>query len=383
MKYINIIDKLKLLFELISGNYLFIGILIISLILFIINKFKIINSKKTGLLITLTFILSFSIILFYSSNTLFKTFDNIANLIFKNIYFPSIYVYIGIILITNIILITSVLSKNISKIYKRINIGTSFVLNFLLLILLNTIGTKEIDILSLNSLYTNKYIVTLIELTTSTFIIWMMSLLLISIINSILIYMDNKEMKEKPVLQVNPSINRVELDIKEEELEPKTAPIPAINTPVLESIPLSTISNNNSNIKKLENILEVKEKNSYTFENTHKISTNNGYYLNDLVKKTNNNLEEVKNTNSINDLLNIKPIVPNTKVNSNIELETNKQYKYTKDEYKLFYRMLNTVKEYNNGNSIVTMDDALSVNLLNKFTIKEYNLYKKMLQDVR
>ena len=383
MKYINIIDKLKLLFELISGNYLFIGILVISLILFIINKFKIINSKKTGLLITLTFILSFSIILFYSSNTLFKTFDNIANLIFKNIYFPSIYVYIGIILITNIILITSVLSKNISKIYKRINIGTSFVLNFLLLILLNTIGTKEIDILSLNSLYTNKYIVTLIELTTSTFIIWMMSLLLISIINSILIYMDNKEMKEKPVLQVNPSINRVELDIKEEELEPKTAPIPAINTPVLESIPLSTISNNNSNIKKLENILEVKEKNSYTFENTHKISTNNGYYLNDLVKKTNNNLEEVKNTNSINDLLNIKPIVPNTKVNSNIELETNKQYKYTKDEYKLFYRMLNTVKEYNNGNSIVTMDDALSVNLLNKFTIKEYNLYKKMLQDVR
>ncbi len=383
MKYINIIDKLKLLFELISGNYLFIGILIISLILFIINKFKIINSKKTGLLITLTFILSFSIILFYSSNTLFKTFDNIANLIFKNIYFPSIYVYIGIILITNIILIMSVLSKNISKIYTKINISTSFVLNFLLLILLNTIGSKEIDILSLNSLYTNKYIVTLIELTTSTFIIWMMSLLLISIINSILIYMDNKEMKEKPVLQVNPSINRVELDIKEEELEPKTAPIPAINTPVLESIPLSTISNNNSNIKKLENILEVKEKNSYTFENTHKISTNNGYYLNDLVKKTNNNLEEVKNTNSINDLLNIKPIVPNTKVNSNIELETNKQYKYTKDEYKLFYRMLNTVKEYNNGNSIVTMDDALSVNLLNKFTIKEYNLYKKMLQDVR
>ena len=383
MKYINIIDKLKLLFELISGNYLFIGILVISLILFIINKFKIINSKKTGLLITLTFILSFSIILFYSSNTLFKTFDNIANLIFKNIYFPSIYVYIGIILITNIILIMSVLSKNISKIYKKINIGTSFVLNFLLLILLNTIGSKEIDILSLNSLYTNKYIVTLIELTTSTFIIWMMSLLLISIINSILIYMDNKEMQEKPVLQVNPSINRVELDIKEEELEPKTAPIPAINTPVLESIPLSTISNNNSNIKKLENILEVKEKNSYTFENTPKISTNNGYYLNDLVKKTNNNLEEVKNTNSINDLLNIKPIVPNAKVNNNIELETNKQYKYTKDEYKLFYRMLNTVKEYNNGNSIVTMDDALSVNLLNKFTIKEYNLYKKMLQDVR
>ena len=175
MKYINIIDKLKLLFELISGNYLFIGILVISLILFIINKFKIINSKKTGLLITLTFILSFSIILFYSSNTLFKTFDNIANLIFKNIYFPSIYVYIGIILITNIILIMSILSKNISKIYKKINIGTSFVLNFLLLILLNTIGSKEIDILSLNSLYTNKYIVTLIELTTSTFIIWMNS----------------------------------------------------------------------------------------------------------------------------------------------------------------------------------------------------------------
>lgn len=378
MKYINIIDKLKLLFELITGNYLFIGILVISLILLIINKFKIINNRKTGLIITLIFILSFSIILFFNSNTLFKTFDNIANLIFKNIYFPSIYVYIGIILITGVILIISVLSKNIPKIYKKINISTSFVLNFLLLILLNTIGSKNIDILSVNSLYTNNYIVTLIELTTSIFIIWMMSLLLISIINSLLLYIDNKSMEEEPVVQIDPSINSVELNITEEELEQKK--IPSINIPVLESVPLASITNN-QNIRRIDNIVEVKDK--AINNNVEKINTNNGYYLNDLVKRANNNLEEIKNNANLNTLQNIKPIMPTTNLNNTIEIETNKINKYTKDEYKLFYRMLNTVKENNNGNSIVTMDDALSVNLLNKFTIKEYNLYKKMLQDVR
>ena len=67
----------------------------------------------------------------------------------------------------------------------------------------------------------------------------------------------------------------------------------------------------------------------------------------------------------------------NSKASENIE------HKYTKEDYKLFYDMLNQVKADNDGKSIITMDDALSVNLLNKFSIRQYNLYKKMLEDVK
>lgn len=390
MEYINIIDKLKLLFELVTGNYLFIAVLVISLVTFIINRFKLINNKKAGLVITLTFVLCFSIILFFNSGTLFKTFDDISNLVFRNIYFPSIYVYVGIILISNVILIMSILSKNISKVYKNINLVSSFVINFLLLILLNTIGSKEIDILSTTSLYTNNYVVSLIELTTSGFILWMMILLLISIINSVLLYIDSKNMVEEPVEAVEPSINRIELDVNNKQLEEK----PVINnTPVM-----NTYSNNSNNyayvypadaqVKKMNNIIEV-DNTPKKVQDVTPVTTSYGYAFNDLVKRDNTKLEEVKKVSSIDDLMNIKPVmssnvsVQNVSYNNSLNTATSVQDKYTKEDYQLFYRMLNAVKENNNGSSIVSMDDALSVNLLNKFSIKEYNLYKKMLQDVR
>ena len=110
MEYLNILDKMGLLWKLVSNNYLFIAILAISMTVFIINRLKLINNKKMGLIITLSFVLGFTIILFYNSNSLFKMFDNIFNMIFRNIYFPSLYVYIAIILITNIILILSIVS---------------------------------------------------------------------------------------------------------------------------------------------------------------------------------------------------------------------------------------------------------------------------------
>jgi hypothetical protein len=80
--------------------------------------------------------------------------------------------------------------------------------------------------------------------------------------------------------------------------------------------------------------------------------------------------------------LDIEKIIPSINVSNENETERVKD-KYTKEDYKLFYDILNQVRANNDGKSIVTMDDALSVNLLNKFSIKQYNLYKKMLEDIR
>jgi hypothetical protein len=374
MEYLNILEKLKLLFELVSKNYLFIAVLAISLTVFIINKLKLINTRKMGLIITLTFVLCFSIILFYNSSSLFKVFDNISNLIFRNIYFPSIYVYIAVILISNSILIMSVSSKKMTKLYKNINITVAFIINFLFLILINTIGSNDIDILSTTSMYTNNYFVSLIELTTSMFILWMISILTISIINSLLILVNNKKLEEEPVKTIDTSLNTLELEVNpsnEKELEVETHPLNA-NSKVVMAI-------SEADIKPIDN----------TTNKIEDIKPNTGFAFNDFIKKDNILLDELKtNNNGIDKLMSIKPIEPVVVKEDNKEdtfkiITDKKEEKYTKEDYKLFYDMLNQVRANNNGKSMVTMDDALSVNLLNKFSIKQYNLYKKMLEDIR
>ena len=415
MEYLNILDKMGLLWKLVSNNYLFIAILAISMTVFIINRLKLINNKKMGLIITLSFVLGFTIILFYNSNSLFKMFDNIFNMIFRNIYFPSLYVYIAIILITNIILILSIVSTNMSKLYKNINKGMAFAINFLLLILINTVGSNDIDILSSNSMYTNNYFVTLIELTTSVFILWMLVLLIISIINSILLIIENKKMGSEAV-EMNDicDVNKLEVSINEQDINKNLEVHPLykdskvvtsvidVKDKLIDDTSSNVISNNDVDKKvlKVENI-------------------NNSINFNDFVKKENVRLDSLRNddsNNGLNVLMNMKPVIVSDRkekvidkkidennyipefnklvekqeekkldlgVIMNSKASENIEHKYTKEDYKLFYDMLNQVKADNDGKSIITMDDALSVNLLNKFSISQYNLYKKMLEDVK
>ena len=415
MEYLNILDKMGLLWKLVSNNYLFIAILAISMTFFIINRLKLINNKKMGLIITLSFVLGFTIILFYNSNSLFKMFDNIFNMIFRNIYFPSLYVYIAIILITNIILILSIVSTNMSKLYKNINKGMAFAINFLLLILINTVGSNDIDILSSNSMYTNNYFVTLIELTTSVFILWMLVLLIISIINSILLIIENKKMGSEAV-EMNDicDVNKLEVSINEQDINKNLEVHPLykdskvvtsvidVKDKLIDDTSSNVISNNDVDKKvlKVENI-------------------NNSINFNDFVKKENVRLDSLRNddsNNGLNVLMNMKPVIVSDRkekvidkkidennyipefnklvekqeekkldlgVIMNSKASENIEHKYTKEDYKLFYDMLNQVKADNDGKSIITMDDALSVNLLNKFSIRQYNLYKKMLEDVK
>ncbi len=415
MEYLNILDKMGLLWKLVSNNYLFIAILAISMTVFIINRLKLINNKKMGLIITLSFVLGFTIILFYNSNSLFKMFDNIFNMIFRNIYFPSLYVYIAIILITNIILILSIVSTNMSKLYKNINKGMAFAINFLLLILINTVGSNDIDILSSNSMYTNNYFVTLIELTTSVFILWMLVLLIISIINSILLIIENKKMGSEAV-EMNDicDVNKLEVSINEQDINKNLEVHPLykdskvvtsvidVKDKLIDDTSSNVISNNDVDKKvlKVENI-------------------NNSINFNDFVKKENVRLDSLRNddsNNGLNVLMNMKPVIVSDRkekvidkkidennyipefnklvekqeekkldlgVIMNSKASENIEHKYTKEDYKLFYDMLNQVKADNDGKSIITMDDALSVNLLNKFSIRQYNLYKKMLEDVK
>ena len=94
-----------------------------------------------------------------------EVFDNFMTIFFSNIYFPSVYVYVGTLLIVAIAFITSMFNKMLNKIYKIIN-GITFVMNNILLaIILNIIAKNKIDVFTPNSLYTNINLVAVLAIS--------------------------------------------------------------------------------------------------------------------------------------------------------------------------------------------------------------------------
>ena len=184
MTYLSVIEKFKILFDmLLKFKLVFIFAILILLITFV-YMFKKISSRKYMLIVSVLMILMFGVSIVSNYKILMDTFDNFSTIFFRNIYFPSIYVYIGILVFNFVVFITSVLSTK-KKIYKVINTINFILNNILFAIVLNIIAKNKIDIFSMSSLYTNTSLVAILELSIGTFAVWLFCLLVIYITNVI------------------------------------------------------------------------------------------------------------------------------------------------------------------------------------------------------
>lgn len=185
MTYLSVIEKFKILFDmLLKFKLVFIFAILILLITFV-YMFKKISSRKYMLIVSVLMILMFGVSIVSNYKILMDTFDNFSTIFFRNIYFPSIYVYIGILVFNFVVFITSVLSVKKKKVYKVINTINFILNNILFAIVLNIIAKNKIDIFSMSSLYTNTSLVAILELSIGTFAVWLFCLLVIYITNVI------------------------------------------------------------------------------------------------------------------------------------------------------------------------------------------------------
>ena len=177
MKYLSILEKFKILFDtLMSFKFIFV-LVILMLILTILFTCKKLSNKKYVIFMSLSMILTFIISIIRNHKVLFNTFDNFTTIFFNGIYFPSIYIYISVLLIISLAFITSILSSNKKKIYKIINI--------FFVIILNIIAKNSINVFEMSSLYTNNSLVAILELNMGLFILWVAALSVVYITNTI------------------------------------------------------------------------------------------------------------------------------------------------------------------------------------------------------
>ena len=206
MSYLSIIEKFKILFDMILDFkviFVLLGILVIATFLYLIKK---IDNKKYISAIILALLLTIGIDIIINYKELSKVFDNFMTIFFSNIYFPSIYVYIGTLVIVFIAFIVSILNKMLNKTYKIIN-GITFILNnILLVIILNIIAKNKIDIFTPDSLYTSINLVAILEISMGLFILWILSLIVVYTTSVICDRIGSKRREKRSVVQEKDSL---------------------------------------------------------------------------------------------------------------------------------------------------------------------------------
>lgn len=209
MTNMSFIDKLNVLFNITKSSmtYLIVIIVLVILasILMTLNKK---NSKKArNFFIMIYVMIAVFLLVTYRSN-LTNMFDYMMNNFFIAIYFPNLAVYLAAIITTNIILWTSISNPRTSKIVKKINILAFTVITYILVLILNTIKTNNLDVFTQTSVYGDKTAQALIELSSVIFIAWIIFLVLYSIIRKYIIRnrMPRRTVSRQPIKIEEPII---------------------------------------------------------------------------------------------------------------------------------------------------------------------------------
>lgn len=256
MSYLSIAEKFKILFDMILDFkfiFIFLGVLVIATFLYLIKK---IDNRKYIMIITLSLLLILGIDIVINYKELAEVFDNFMTIFFSNIYFPSVYVYVGTLLIVAIAFITSMFNKMLNKIYKIIN-GITFVMNNILLaIILNIIAKNKIDVFSPNELYTNINLVAVLEISIGLFVLWVLSLIVVYTTSVICDRIGNKR-REFVTCDINSDVEGIDITKDTSSYNNVLTPVEAVSEVKKPSIVTYEIESNNVEPEVIEEVSNV------------------------------------------------------------------------------------------------------------------------------
>lgn len=256
MSYLSIAEKFKILFDMILDFkfiFIFLGVLVIATFLYLIKK---IDNRKYIMIITLSLLLILGIDIVINYKELAEVFDNFMTIFFSNIYFPSVYVYVGTLLIVAIAFITSMFNKMLNKVYKIIN-GITFVMNnILLVIILNIIAKNKIDVFTPNELYTNINLVAVLEISIGLFVLWILSLIVVYTTSVICDRIGNKR-REFVTCDINSDVEGIDITKDTSSYNNVLTPVEAVSEVKEPSIVTYEIESNNVEPEVIEEVSNV------------------------------------------------------------------------------------------------------------------------------
>ncbi len=422
MKYLNIIEKTISLFTIAKNSWVNLAFLGIAFLLLILLFMKKITKKTSFILVFLSYIILITYTIVTNFTTLSKTSNNMLDRLFTDIYFPSTYVYLFIFLFINIVTIGSLINIKKKSTYKTVNGIVFLVTNFIFVLILEIISSKKIDIFKKSSIFSNKDLIILLELSVSIFILWLLGLALIYLSSVITEHI----LLAKAIHEVSPSKKKGMQPVSSEvsfakntsndpipsmgilpdnsyanaieSVEPTYHFIPNLNTnpsPMNKQLMVENLMNQNRTTMDVKNpipstipTISVSEKISTIPSNPEPVIATSKriedtFDLSSFIPKQPEKqiihpnpstpiLEQILNNNL--------PFIQEQPATSEIdELEIEKNT-YTLNDYRIFNKMLKDIKEHNQSNSMI-IDKNLEYRLITKYSSETYNLFKRMLKN--
>lgn len=204
MEEITFYQNISNVFKTIFSSPLFIKILLLTAVLLLVMLFFALFKSKFSKQISVS-IFAITILLLTLSNIGFfiSTIDKVIENYIKIIYFPSCYVYMVLLTITDIsmfIILYKDISKK-SKIYIILNLLYFFIYQYLLFVIIRLVVANDIDIFERTQLYSNVQLTSLLQLSSYLFWIRVGVILVITLINKLNgaeNKVDKKEITSKP-----------------------------------------------------------------------------------------------------------------------------------------------------------------------------------------
>lgn len=403
MKYTTIFEKISCIGNLITTSVIYPVFLLILLLLIIMLLTTKKKSKKIQSLIVINYVILFAIIILNNYDNLEKLMTSISNNFFTNIYFPSIYTYLFILVTIDFITILGKINTKLKRSYQVVNDVAFGIINFILVLILDTVSKNSVDVFSKKSLFTNSNLLVLLESSVNVYILWLITLLIIYLSDKITERLIAKEKITTKVPEQNSVAAIATADIEVEPLTEDTEKLSAIS--VAEPSPELGFKELLSETKVTENNQLSDNLNLATlekFSNPVDIPTSEMYFqpaeTHPPIIKTTESLtlstpEPVSYTKDINDdpllnrlLNNELPIIKEEKKPESIVKVEEKAPKvlsekdtYTLNDYKTFNKILKDIRTFNNSN-IIKIDRSLDMILKAKYTKEEYSLFQCMLK---
>ena len=353
MEKVTFLQSIIKVLNLIASIPFFIEILILTAFLLIIMIFFYFRKSKKGKITSLIIYFVTLLLLPISHFSFFvETLDKIVENFIAVIYFPSCYVYIATLLITDFSILRNVIKNTKDtkrgKWYQILNLVYFFAFQFLFFLIIRVVITNNIDIFTRSSLYSNTNLTSLIQISSYLFWIRMGIKLIIFIIDRLSKFSFNK--KDKKLIVSEPINNENNLDNNSSQDLVKPLTIEDKNIDINNTVSNNINSNINTNINSNFNNNNIFNNiNNHIADNVIEpdIVTNNIDPINNvndvvstIIKPKNNNSNKVVkpldeglinsninlSNNDIdidNSLYNMKPITPDIKpFNSDIEKQT-------------------------------------------------------------
>ena len=181
MENFSVMEKLKILADIFVSSPFFLCLAVSTILTLVCISVCAIYNKKLNRWIYISFWSFFLVLIIAIYKDIFLLLiDSLFEKFFMALYFPSLTVYVSVIVISNLFFIYSLLKKNINYLHKILNIITSIIINVFFILIVDIVDKNNINVYEQIAVFSNSNLLVLLELSTAVFLSWILLNLLIT-----------------------------------------------------------------------------------------------------------------------------------------------------------------------------------------------------------